>query len=144
MRCVDVNVLVYAYRADLPDHEAYRERVTELANADEPLGLCDAVLSGFLRVTTNRRIFNVPTNPADAWEQVDALLAAPAATQLRPGRRHWTHFRSMCEQVAASGNDVTDAYLAAYAVENNATWLSADRGFARFRGLRWQHPLEST
>jgi uncharacterized protein len=44
--------------------------------------------------------------------------------------------------IDARGNDIADAYLAAYALENNATWLSSDRGFARFRRLRWSHPLD--
>jgi uncharacterized protein len=141
MRCVDVNVLVYAHRRDLPEHPVYRERLEALGNDDQPLGLGDAVLSGFLRVITNRRIFNEPTSTADAWGYVDALREAPAAVQLRPGRRHWEHFTALARGIGAAGNDLADAYLAAYAVEHNATWLSADRGFARFEGLRWEHPL---
>jgi predicted nucleic acid-binding protein len=61
---------------------------------------------------------------------------------LRPGERHWGLFRRLAGDIDARGNDVADAYLAAYALENNATWLSADRGFARFQRLRWRHPLE--
>jgi toxin-antitoxin system PIN domain toxin len=141
MRCVDVNVLVYAHRADLPAHEAYRDVLNTLANDDEPLGLADVVLSGLVRVVTNRRIFTAPMSASDAWDRVDELLAAPAAVLLHPGRRHWEVFRRLTEQIDARGNDVTDAYLAAYAVENSATWLSADRGFARFRDVRWEHPL---
>jgi uncharacterized protein len=143
MRCVDVNVLVYAHRADLPEHEAYRQCLIEFANDDEPLGLADVVLSGFVRVITNRRIFNAPTLVADAWARVDELLASPATMRLRPGRRHWDVFRKLAAQIDARGNDVTDAYLAAFAVENSATWFSSDRGFARFEGLRWEHPLAS-
>jgi uncharacterized protein len=143
MRCVDVNVLVYAHRRDLPQHPAYRDRLEALGNDDEPLGLADAVLSRFLRVVTNRRIFNRPTSHIQAWDHVDALLGAPAAVSLRPGERHWDLFRTLSRQIEASGNDLTDAYLAAYALENNATWLSADRGFARFQTLQWEHPLGS-
>jgi len=141
MRCVDVNVLVYAHREDLPQHPAYRDRLEALGNDDEPLGLADAVLSGFLRVTTNRRIFNEPTSSADAWQFVDALLGAPASVPLRPGRRHWELFTALARRGEATGNDIGDAHLAAYALENNAVWLSADRGFARFERLRWEHPL---
>ncbi|MGH3466517.1 MAG: TA system VapC family ribonuclease toxin [Thermocrispum sp.] len=142
MRCVDVNVLVYAYSGDLADRDAYRSLLDELANAVEPLGLPDAVLSGFVRVITNRRIFATPTSPEDAWRAVDTLLAAPAALLLRAGERHWEIFQRLAKGINAAGDDVPDAHLAAYAVENNATWLSADRGFARFDGLRWQHPLD--
>lgn len=143
MRCVDVNVLVYAHRADLLEHVAYRDLLEGLANDDEPLGLIDAVLAGFVGVITNRRIFNQPTAAGEAWAGVDELRAAPAAVLLRPGRRHWDAFRRLATQVDARGNDISDAFLAAHAVENNAAWLSADRGFARFDGLRWQHPLAS-
>ncbi|MGV9803534.1 type II toxin-antitoxin system VapC family toxin [Mycobacterium sp. NPDC003449] len=143
MLCVDVNVLVYAHRVDLPEHATYRSLLERLTNGDEPLGLSDAVLSGFHRVMTNRRIFAEPVSPQQAWDAIDALIAAPAALTLRAGERHWTHFRQLCEDINAQGNDVADAYLAAYAMENNAVWLSADRGFARFDRLRWRHPLDA-
>ncbi len=143
MRCVDVNVLVYAHRADLREHRSYRALLEELANADEPLGLPDAVLSGFLRVMTNRRVFAEPTPAVQVWDSVDRLLAAPAVMLLQPGERHWGVFRRLATEAGAAGSDVADAYLAAYAVTHNATWLSADRGFARFPGLRYQHPLAS-
>jgi len=142
MLCVDVNVLVYAYRADLRNHEAYRRLIERLANGDEPLGLPDSALTGFVRIMTSRRVFTEPMEPDEAWRAVDELLDAPAAMQLRAGERHWSLFRQLAIDIGARGNDLTDAYLAAYALENNATWLSADRGFARFQRLRWVHPLE--
>ena len=141
MKCVDVNVLVYAHRADLPEHRDYRSLLEQLGNGEEPLGLAEIVLSGFVRVLTNRRIFREPTTSQAAWEAVDRLLAAPAAVRLQTGERHWGLFRQLADDIDARGNDVADAYLAAYAIDNNATWLSADRGFARFRRLRWNHPL---
>ena len=143
MRCFDANVLVYAHRADLPEHEDYRALLERLANDDEPLGLPDIALSGYLRVITNRRIFTEPTTPSNAWDSLEAMIAAPATMRLRPGERHWALFRELAQDIDARGNDVPDAYLAAYAVENNATWLSADRGFARFRRLQWRHPLDT-
>jgi toxin-antitoxin system PIN domain toxin len=142
MLCVDVNVLVYAHRKEVPEHSDYRRLLERLANDDQPLGLPDLALSGFVRVMTNRRIFTKPTSSAEAWEAVAALLAAPATMRLRAGERHWELFRQLAGNIDARGNDIADAYLAAYALENNATWLSADRGFARFHRLRWSHPLD--
>jgi toxin-antitoxin system PIN domain toxin len=142
MRCVDVNVLVYAHRQDLTEHAHYRDLLERLANDDEPLGLPDLVLGGFARVMTNRRLFAEPASSAEVWVAVDALLAAPAAMRLRAGERHWSLFRQLAADIDARGNDIPDAYLAAYALENNAIWVSADRGFARFRPLRWRHPLD--
>ncbi len=141
MRCVDTNVLVYAYRADLPENGAYRALLEEWANDDEPLGIPDLAVTGFVRIMTNRRIFREPSMPAEAWAAVDAVMRAPASIALRAGSRHWDLFRQLAADVDARGNDVPDAYLAAYALENNATFLSADRGFARFSRLRWRHPL---
>lgn len=100
------------------------------------------MLSGFARVVTNRRIFTEPSTPEQAWAFIDDLLAAPAVLRLQPGERHWAAFRGLCADIEARGNDVPDAYLAAYAVANGAQWVSADRGFARFRRLRWARPLE--
>ena len=142
MLCIDTNVLVYAHRADLPEHADYRPLLERLANGDEPLGVPDLVLAGFMRIVTNRRIFTEPMSADEAWEAVDALLAAPASMQLHAGERHWALFRQLAADIDARGNDIPDAYVAAYALENNATWLSVDRGFARFSRLRWRHPLD--
>jgi toxin-antitoxin system PIN domain toxin len=142
MLCVDVNVLVYAHRQDLAEYPDYRGLLERLANCDEPLGISDLVLASFVRVTTNRRVFTEPTDVHEAWAAIDALLAAPATMRLSAGTRHWMLFRELADDIDARGNDIADAYLAAYALENNATWVSADRGFARFRKLRWSHPLD--
>src|SRR5262245_16544951 len=108
MLCVDTNVLVYAHRADLAEHADYRPLLERLANDDEPLGLPDIVLSGFVRVVTNRRIFSEPTSPDDAWDAVEALVVAPAAMRLRAGERHWVLFRQLAKDINARGNDIQD------------------------------------
>ena len=85
MRCIDVNVLLYAHREDLPQHREYRGLLEEWANADEPLGIPDLVFSGFLRVITNRRVFADPSSLEYAMQMVDDLLDAPAVMKLRAG-----------------------------------------------------------
>ena len=62
---------------------------------------------------------------------------------LQTSERHWTHFRRLADDIDARGPDVADAYVAAYALDNNATFISADRGFARFSRLTWRHPLDA-
>ena len=142
MRCVDVNVLVFAHRPESPNHTDYLRWLDDVRRGSEPLGLIDAVLSGFVRVVTHARIFREPTTLELALEFVDAVRSSPAATLTVPGDRHWDTFVSLCRLVGATGNVVPDAYLAALAIEQGATWVSADRGFARFPGLRWEHPLD--
>jgi toxin-antitoxin system PIN domain toxin len=138
MRCVDVNVLVFAHRRESADHERYRVWLERIRRDDQPLAL-----SGFLRVVTHHRVFKEPTPLATAVEFVETLRSTPNAVSVSPGKRHWEIFLALCGEIDARGNDVPDAYHAAIAMEHGATWYSADRGFARFRSLRWAHPLDA-
>jgi toxin-antitoxin system PIN domain toxin len=143
MRCVDVNVLVHAHRPESPDHKRYRAWLEHVRRDDEPLALSSLVVSGFLRVVTHHRVFREPTPLGIAVDFVRTLRASANAVSISPGERHWDIFLQLCREIDARGNDVPDAYHAAIAVENGATWYSADRGFARFRSLRWTHPLDA-
>ena len=106
------------------------------------MGLADIVLSGFLRVLSpTAAFFKVPTPTDVALQSVSRLIDSPAGMLLRSGEQHWSIFIDLMNAMGARGNDVPDAYIAAFAIENNATLLSADRGFARFERLRWRHPL---
>lgn len=142
MRCVDVNVLVYAHRPEAPHHDRYRAWLEDARRADEPLGLSDLVLSGFTRVVTHPRVFRDPTPVEEALRFCAALRNTDNVIALAPAQRHWSIFADLCRQIEARGNDVPDAYLAALAIEQGGTWWSADRGFARFPGLQWRHPLD--
>lgn len=141
MILTDVNVLVYSFREDSPDHSSYRTWLLEMVRSGRAFGVADLVLSGFLRVTTHPRIFDPPTPPAEALRFAEALRAQPNCVSLAPGPRHWTIFSWLCRRIEARGNAVPDAYLAALAIENEAEWITTDGGFARFPGLRWRHPL---
>lgn len=142
MRSVDVNVCVYAHRRESDRHVDYRRWLDDARRGPEPLGLFPVVLSGFLRVVTHPKVFLDPTPLDQAWAFVHALVAAPAVHVVGPGQRHLGLFEEACRTGGASGNLVPDAFLASLAMENNATWYSADRGFARYPGLRWRHPLD--
>jgi uncharacterized protein len=142
VRCVDVNVLIYAHRPESQHHGQYRSWLEHARRDEEPLGLSDLVLSGFLRVVTNPRVFRDPTPLGTALEFVHALRGSPASMGIAPGERHWPIFVSLCDRVGATGNTIPDAFLAALAIEHGASWVTADRGFARFPDLRWVHPLD--
>lgn len=140
MRCVDVNVLVYAHRPESPDHSDHRAWLDAARRETEPLGVPSLALSGFLRIVTHPRIFRDPTPRDEALRFAAAIRAAPNHVALEPGARHWAIFVDLCRAADARGNVVPDAYLAAMAVENRAVMITADRGFARFPGLRWASP----
>lgn len=144
MRCVDVNVLVNAHRIDAPEHDRYAAWLDERRAGSEPVGLSGVVLSGFLRVVTHPRVFREPTTVDVALQFVQRLRTSSAATAVEPGARHWDIFTQLCEMVGATGNVVPDAYLAAIAMEVGAKWVTADRGFGRFPGLQWEHPLDAS
>jgi hypothetical protein len=138
----DVNVLVYAHRRDAPDHARHLAWLEATINGDEAYGLADLVLSGFLRVVTHPRVFSPPSSLDDALAFAEALRARPNCVPVAPGPRHWGLFASLCRRAGAKGNLVPDAYLAALAIESGSEWITTDRGFARFPGLRWRHPLD--
>lgn len=141
MILIDVNVLVYAHRQDADRHTAYRSWLEQTVNSDAPFGLSDLVLSGFLRVVTSPRIFRPPTPTETALTEVTRLRARPKRVRVGPGARHWDIFTRLCRDAGAKGNLIADAYLAALAIESGSEWITADRDYARFPGLRWRHPL---
>ncbi len=134
-------MLVYAFREVAPDHIRYREWLTAAAESDEPFGISELVLSGFVRVATHPRIFSPPAPIERALEFATALKTQPNAVVISPGARHWEIFERLCVAVGAKGNLVADAYLAALAIESGSEWVTTDRDFSRFPGLRWRHPL---
>jgi hypothetical protein len=139
MQLPDVNVLIYAHREDAPEHERYAEWLRALTAADAPFALSDVVLSGFLRIVTNPRIFD-PATPMDAGLAFcQRLVDWPRASLVTPGRRHWAIFTGLCRGI--KGPLVADAYIAALAIEQGCELVTTDGDFARFPGLRWRHPL---
>ena len=141
MIVTDVNVLVYAYRAETVHHDSYRRWLETVANGDEPFALSGLVLSGFVRVVTHPRIFRPPSPIDDALGFAEDLLGLPNCFMLHAGPRHWGLFARLCRESGAKGNLVPDAYLAALAIEAGCELVTTDRDFARFKGLRWRHPL---
>ncbi|MYH96636.1 MAG: type II toxin-antitoxin system VapC family toxin [Acidimicrobiia bacterium] len=138
----DVNVLVYAHVEDsTPEHEEYAAWVTRLATGHEPFALSVLVLSGFVRVVTNPRVFQPPSSLDQAFAFVATLVERPTARIVGPGPDHLEIFERMCRESGGAGKLVADAQHAAVAVEHGCTMVSTDSDFSRFPGLRWQHPL---
>jgi uncharacterized protein len=138
----DVNVLIYAHREDAPEHERYAAWLEALTTSDEPFALSDVILSGFLRIVTNPRIFD-PATPMDtALAFCQRLVDWPRASLITPSRRHWELFTGLCRDI--KGPLVADAYITALAIEHGCELVTTDGDFARFPGLRWRHPLAAT
>ena len=137
----DVNVLVYAHRSDTRDHDRYRSWLESVLAGDAAFAVSDLVLSGFLRVVTHPAVFAEPTPLEVALRFVADVRERPTCVVVAPGPRHWEIFQRLCRESGAKGNLVPDAYLAAIAIEAGLEWVTTDRDYARFPGLRWRQPL---
>ena len=142
MILVDANVLIYAFRRDAERHAEYKAWLQTALSGDETFGISELVLSTLVRIVTHPKIFAHPSTLQEAFSFTEFLLSQPKAITLAPGARHWPIFHELCRDVDAKGNMIPDAYLAALAIESGAEWISADRDFARFPGLRYRHPLK--
>lgn len=131
-----MNVVLAAHRRDHPHHAAVRPWFDRLAVGDEPFAVPVVVWASFLRLATNRRIFSVPTAPADAWAFLDATVAQPHHLLLGPGPRHLDLLRGLCDEGNAVGDLVPDAVIAAVAAEHGCAVATLDRDFARFPSVR--------
>ena len=110
-------------------------------DGDEPVGLPWLVVLGFLRITTNPRIYATAMRSVDAVSLMKDWMSRSVVSVIEPGQEHWRILSALLAQTGAAGNLTTDAHLAALCIERGATLHSADTDFARFRSLDWVNPL---
>jgi len=138
---VDANLLIYAHVQTYSQHSAAREWLDGRLNGSAPVGLPWVGLLAFLRITTNPRLVARPVTMADAWRQVMHWRSCEPVWHPVASERHAEILGDLLAQPGVHGNLVTDAHLAALAIEHGLTLCSTDGDFARFRGLRWSNPL---
>jgi uncharacterized protein len=143
MILVDVNLLLYAYDAAAERHEASRAWLEDTLSGSQLVRFAWLTLWAFVRIATSPRVFLRPLSTADAAAAVSRWLAQPSVAVLEPGERHWEILQRLMKEGQIRGPRVTDAALAALAVEHGATLHTADRDFARFPGLKWANPIAS-
>ena len=142
MILLDVNVVLAAHRDDHPHHGSVRPWLDDLLATDRPFTVPDTVWASFLRLATNRRVFETPTPRDEAFAFCWAVRAQPGHVALDPGEAHLAIFERLCRQYDVVGDLVPDAYLAALALEHGCRLASLDRDFARFTELDWVRPGE--
>jgi len=138
---IDANLLIYAYSSNFPQHPAARQWLDQQINGLARVGLPWASLLAFLRITTNPRMFSHPLPMPKAWKQVESWLACETVWVPSPTDRHSSVLGNLLGQGNVHGNLVSDAHLAALAIEHGLTLCSADGDFARFPSLNWHNPL---
>lgn len=136
----DVNVLIYAFRTDSPQHTTCNPWLTRIAADHGPFGISPLALAALVRITTNPRIYKEPSTLTEAFAFCDYLLAQPNCEKVEPGPDHWDIFKRLCAEADMKGPRVTDAWFAALAIEWDCEWITMDRDFTRFPGLKWSVP----
>ena len=141
MILVDANLLMYAYHTRAEQHRASRAWLESALSGTELVRFSWLTLWAFLRISTNRRVFERPLSASEAAVVVSSWLAVPMAGILEPGERHWEVLQGLMTQGQTSGPLIMDAALAALAIEHGATLHTTDRDFSRFPNLKWRNPL---
>jgi len=139
----DINLLVYAYNAADPDHNAAKEWWERLLNGTDPVGLSWVGISGFIRIMTHPRVLVQPMPTSLVSGLVREWIDLPSVIVLEPGKRFSSLFLGLLESSGMAGNLTTDAYLAALAIEHQAELHSNDSDFGRFSGLLWKNPIKN-
>jgi len=138
---VDANLLLFAVDAASPWHDGASAWLTAALNGPRRVGLPWLSLAAFLRISTHPRASLHPLSAEAAWSQVNDWLAAGPVWIPAPTERHAEVLGQLLLRYRLSGNMVTDAQLAALAIEHGLTICSADTDFARFTEVRWENPL---
>ena len=138
----DANLLIYAHNSAAPEHNDARQWWESLLNRTETIGLPWVVSSGFVRVASNPKVLRTPLAREASVDYVADWFTLVHVIPLNPGIDHLSLFR---RNVAVSGGDsnlVTDAHIAALAIEYDAEVHTHNaRDFGRFPGVRWHDPL---
>lgn len=137
----DLNLLLYAYDAGSPHHRVAARWWESCVNGNEVVGLPRVVLFGFLRLTTSPRVYASPMTLTEAADYVSGWLDHPHVIEADGGPDFVANVIALLHQAATGGNLVTDAQIAAVAIEHRATLFSNDADFNRFPGLKVVNPL---
>ncbi len=133
MIVLDANILVYAYVESLPQHRRVSDWLTTfLSEGVETIAMTWTAVNAFLRISTNKRIFDNPWSIDDAAERIDDLFSHPMVQSVGPTAEHWTVYSGILKEMNLRGDIVMDAHITAMAIQHNASVASADKDFRRF------------
>ena len=138
---VDANLLLYAVDERSPHHPASLDWLTSVLNGNRRVALPWLSLSAFLRISTNPRASQEPLTPTQAWELIDHWLAHHLTWIPNPTHCHSDVLGNLVQRYDLRSNMITDAQLAALAIEHGLNVYSADTDFARFSEVDWVNPL---
>jgi len=136
----DVNVLIYAFRRNVPQHAVCRAWLDHTILSGARFGVSKLALGAVVRITTHARTYQEISTLDDAFGYCNDILGQTNCQLVEPGERHWDIFQQLCVETGTRGPRVTDAWYAALAIEWGCEWVTMDRDYARFSGLKWSVP----
>lgn len=140
----DVNLILYATISAFPQHAAARAWWERTLSQPDTVGIAPVVAAGFLRLSTNPRLLEVPLSVTAALDYVEEWLARPMVTCLTSDARHLQESLRLIRLAGTAGNLTTDAQIAAHARLERATVASNDTDFGRFPDIRTVNPLRGS
>lgn len=137
---VDANVLLYSVDTQALFHAPAKRWLEEALNGPIRIGFPWPTLLAFQRISTHPKASVNPLTTEQAWDFISDWLAAEQAWIPQPTSRHAVILRQLVVSLDLRGNLVSDAHLAALAMEYGVGICSFDSDFARFPALKWHRP----
>jgi uncharacterized protein len=138
---VAANLLLYAEDSRSLRHASARTWWDQQLSGNQPVNLCWPLINAFIRIGTNVRLHERPLTIEEASARVESWFNQPCVILVQPTDQHWCIFQGLMAEAQAVGNLVSDAHLAALAIEHNCTMQSPDSDFVRFPDLKWNNPI---
>lgn len=142
MIAVDTNILVYAHRADSPEHLPAWLAMEKLSDEPYRWAIPWPCIHEFLAVVTGRAFGDKATPLADALQAIHTWLSHPKCLPINETDGHMANLAGLCERARLSGGAVHDARIAAICLDHGVRELwTCDRDFNRFPDLIVRNPL---
>ncbi|MDL5050705.1 PIN domain-containing protein [Oscillatoria amoena NRMC-F 0135] len=137
----DVNILLYSINRDSLPHRKILKWWQNVLSGNEPVALSWHTINGFIRLSTNFRVFPRPLSPDEAFDHVQAWIDSGNTTIITPTSSHLRIYRELVVETNCTANLTADAHLAALAIEHDAVFYTTDNDFARFPKLKRANPV---
>lgn len=143
MIAVDTNILVYAHRREVQEHQRAAILLRELAESSGRWAIPWPCCAEFFSVVTNAKIWREKASrPEQAWSQLRAWAQSPSCTLLSEDESTFDLFGELITQPRVRGPVVHDARVAAICMTHGCeTLFTRDRDFSLFPGLQTRNPL---
>jgi toxin-antitoxin system PIN domain toxin len=145
MVAIDTNILVYAHRREVKEHDQALAVVKRWAEGNERWAIPWPCLYEFYSISTNPRIWkDRASTPEQAWRQIEAWLASPSIVLLSEPEG----FARVLEPLLRArvrGAVVHDARVVALCLAHGIERLvTRDRDFSLFPELSLENPFGTT